>query len=105
MTLDPVDRLTIIHVDFEAGGTFTCGACGAGGRKAYDTKHKEWRHLDFLGHRTFLRGPSPRVKCASCGIRQAELPWARSRQRLTLPFEEMVVSLAREMPVRAVASS
>ena len=31
------------------------------------------------------------------------LPWARERQRLTLPFEEMVVSLAREMPVRAVA--
>lgn len=103
VSADPVDRLILIHLDFEAGGTFTCGACGTGRCKAYDTVPKQWRHLDFLGYRTFLYGPSPRVDCSSCGIRQALLPWARERQRLTLPFEEMVVSLAREMPVRAVA--
>lgn len=100
---DGESRLLLIHLDFEAGGTFTCGACGAVGCKAYDTTLKRWRHLDFLGYRAFLQGPSPRVDCSSCGIRQALLPWARERQRLTLPFEEMVVSLAREMPVRAVA--
>ena len=47
--------------------------------------------------------PSPRVECPSCGVRQAELPWARVRRRLTRGFEEYVAMLAREMPVRAVA--
>ena len=32
-----------------------------------------------------------------------ESPWARRRLKLTLPFEEMVVSLAREMPIGAVS--
>ncbi len=100
---DPVKRLMIIHLDFVAGGTFTCGTCGVGGCKAYDTRVKKWRHLDFFGYRTFLQGPSPRVDCATCGVRQAELTWARRRQGFTLRFEEMVLSLAREMSVRTVA--
>ncbi|MYA65032.1 MAG: transposase family protein [Gemmatimonadetes bacterium] len=36
-------------------------------------------------------------------IKQAALPWARRRQRLTLAFEEVVVSLVQEMPIRAVS--
>ena len=60
-------------------------------------------HLDSFGCRTFLQGLSPRVACPSCGVRQVVVPWARSRQRLTLPFEAMVVELAREMPIRAVS--
>ena len=100
---DEESRMLLIHLDFEPGGTFTCGSCGTAGCKAYDTVRKQWRHLDFFGYRTFLHGLSPRVECPSCGIRQAVLPWARRRQRLTLSFEEMVVSLAREMPIRAVA--
>ena len=58
---------------------------------------------DFLGYRTILQAPSPRVDCPACGVRQAELPWTRPSRKLTLPFEEFVVDLAREMPVRAVA--
>lgn len=98
----PNDRL-LIHLDFVTGATFHCGSCGAAGRKAYDTAFKEWRHLDFLGHQTFLCGPSPRVDCPTCGIRQAKLPWARRWQRLTVPFEELVVTMAREMPMVAVS--
>ena len=30
-------------------------------------------------------------------------PWTRPNRKLTLPFEQFVVDLAREMPVRAVA--
>ena len=100
---DDESKTLLVHLDFEKGGTFTCGGCGTAGCKAYDTYRKRWRHLDFFRCRTFLQAPSPRVACPSCGIKQAALPWARRRQRLTLAFEEMVVSLAREMPVRAVS--
>ncbi len=103
ISFDHERRMLLIHLDFEAGGTFTCGSCGSGGRKAYDTIPKQWRHLDFLGHRAFLCGPSPRVQCPTCGIRQAVLPWADRRQRLTRSFQEMVVAMAREMPMVAVA--
>ncbi|MYH52659.1 MAG: transposase family protein, partial [Gemmatimonadetes bacterium] len=103
VTLDRANERLLIHLDFETGATFNCGSCGAAGRKAYDTSVKEWRHLDFLGHQAFLCGPSPRVDCPTCGIRQAQLPWARRWQRLTVPFEELVVTMAREMPMVAVS--
>ena len=99
---EPGGRI-LVYLDFESGGTFDCGSCGAEDCKAYDTIRKQWRHLDFFHYQTYLMGLSPRVDCPECGIRQAALPWARSRQRMTLPFEEMVVSLAREMPMRAVS--
>ncbi len=99
---DDTHQSFFVHLEFEEGGTFTCGTCGDPGCKAYDTVHKQWRHLDFFHYQTYLQGPSPRVNCPKCGIRQAELPWARMWQRVTRSFERMVVSLAREMPIRAV---
>lgn len=101
--LDHSSRDLVVHLDFERGGTFTCGACDTTGCKAYDTATKRWRHLDFMRYRTILQVPSPRVECPTCGVRQAVLPWASVRHRLTREFEEYVVKLAREMPVRAVA--
>ena len=100
---DDESRALLVHLNFEKGGTFTCSGCGTVGCKAYDTRPKQWRHLDFFHYRTFLRGISPRVVCPTCGIRQAVVPWARGRQGLTLAFEGMVVSLVKEMPIRAVS--
>jgi len=100
---DATKRRLDLHLNFEAGGTFRCGACGTPGCKAYDTVLKRWRHLDFFHYQTFVNAPSPRVECPHCGVRQAHLSWARRRRRLTVPFEEFVVNLAREMPVRAVS--
>ena len=92
-----------VHLNFEVGGSFACGECGTKGCKAYDTARKYWRHLDFLGRPCHLSAPSPRVVCPVCGIRQAALPWARSRKGYTRAFETHVVNLAREMPVRAAS--
>ena len=100
---DAKKRRLNLYLNFETGATFRCGACGTEGCKAYDTVLKRWRHLDFFHYQTFLHAPSPRVECPFCKIRQAHLPWARRRKGLTLPFEEFVVSLAREMPIRAVS--
>ena len=65
--LDHESRELVVHLDFERGGTFTCRTCGTNGCKAYDTAAKRWRHLDFMGYRTILQAPSPRVECPSCG--------------------------------------
>lgn len=100
---DAAKRSLVLHLNYEVGGTFTCAACGTESCKAYDNCIRHWRHLDFWGVETRLSAPSPRVECPLCGVRQSRVPWARGRQRFTLGFEEFVDSLAREMPVRAVA--
>ncbi len=99
---DPKARRLDLHLNFEAGGVFECGGCGDGGCKAYDTAWKRWRHLNFFQHETFLHAPAPRVRCPSCGVRRARVPWARPRSGFTLLFEALVVAMAAQMPVRAV---
>lgn len=100
---DPeVGRLDI-HLNFEVGGTFACGGCGAEGCKAHDTKARSWRHMNFFQHQAYLHAHAPRVRCAACGVRQARLPWARARSGFTLLFEAFVMTLVSEMPVLAAA--
>ena len=100
---DAEARRLDIYLDFEPGGTFECGGCGADGCKAYDTKAKSWRHLDFFQHQAYLHACAPRVSCAACGVRQARLPWARPRSGFTLLFEALVMEMVTETPVNAVA--
>ena len=92
-----------LYLDFEVGGTFQCGTCGRQGCKAYDTTVRQWRHLNFFEHEVVLHAPSPRTSCPSCGVRQAALPWARSRSRFTVHFEALTLGLANRMPLRRMA--
>ena len=100
---DAAERRLDLHLDFEAGGTFDCPSCGRGGCKAHDASPKRWRHLDFFQHRAYLHARVPRVRCPACGVKQAKVPWSEPGSGFTLWFEALVVALAREMPVRAVA--
>ncbi len=93
----------LARLAFTPGSVFPCGSCGTAGCKAYDTHPKEYRHLDFLHHQTILVVSVPRVTCPSCGVRQAELPWARPRTKFTYPFEHRIAELAARMPLRDLA--
>jgi len=92
-----------IHIDFSRGGAFTCPGCGRSGCKAYDTKVKKWRHLNFFEHVTYLHVRTPRIKCPNCGVKVVSVPWAREGSGFTLMFEAFVMVLAKEMPVNAIA--
>ncbi len=100
---DAAERRLDLHLDFEPGGTVDFPSCGRGGCKAHDSSPKRWRHLDFFRHRAYLHARVPRVRCPACGVRRAEVPWAERSSGFTLWFEALVVTLARKMPVRAVA--
>ena len=102
-SLDRERGVFSVHLNFERGGTFACGACGRRDCKAYDTHWKRWRHIDFFEYRTFLYAPSPRVSCPKCGIRQARLGWARARSRFTRGLERHVAAMADDLPVATVA--
>jgi len=94
-----------IYIDFKPGSTFTCPDCGATGAKAYDTKERTWRHLNFFQHETYLHARVPRVECPQgCGIKTVNLPWTRALSGFTALFEALIMVMVREMPVAAVAT-
>ena len=46
----------------------------------------------------------PRGECpGGCPLRQAQVPWARPRSEFTLYFEGLIMVLAQDMPVKAIA--
>lgn len=93
-----------IRIDFPRGSTFSCPECEQANLKAYDTKEKTWRHLNFFQHEAYLTARVPRVRCNKCGIRLVEVPWARSESGFTLLFEAMIMTLAKTMPVNTIAA-
>jgi len=102
--LDRGSKVLTVTLNFERGGTFTCGACARPGCKAYDTMWRKWRHLDCFEYTTIVEAPSPRAKCPGCGVRQARLPWARPKSRFTRALAEFVRTVAAKgVPVISVA--
>lgn len=101
--LDVTKGQLVVYLNFKTGGLFRCATCLTPGCRGYDSRERAWRHLDFLHYQTVLVAPSPRVTCPECGVRQAELPWARPRAKFSWAFEYRVAELARHMPLREVA--
>jgi transposase len=100
-TEDERGRLDI-HIGFARGGELPCPECGAA-CKAYDAEDREWRHLDFFQHVAYLHARVPRVRCLDHGVRRANVPWARPGSGFTLLFEALMLTMAAQMPVAAIA--
>lgn len=59
--------------------------------------------MNFFQHEAYLHARVPRVDCShGCGIKQIDVPWARSGSGFTLLFEALILSYCREMPVNKV---
>jgi len=95
-------KLTI-DIDFPRGSRFACPSCGRADCPVYDVEPKRWRHLNFWQYETLLTTGLPRITCERCGVRQVEVPWARPGSGFTVLFEALVLTLAKEMPVHAMA--
>lgn len=91
-----------IRLDFERGGRFPCPECNVP-CPAHDTRQQRWRHLDFFQHTCHLTARTPRVKCKQHGVLKAHVPWARPGSGFTLLFEALVMALAAQMPMAALA--
>jgi transposase len=100
---DVGERRLELRIDFERGARFPCPECDAPGCPVHDTEQKTWRHLDFFQHQAFLQARVPRVRCPEHGVRLMAVPWARPSSGFTLLFEALIMVLAAEMPVRAIA--
>ena len=91
-----------LQVGTERGELYSCPECGAP-CSAHDFKEKTWRHLNFFQHHCYITAKIPRVHCKTHGVRLIEVPWARPGSGFTLLFEEVALTLVREMPVNAAA--
>jgi transposase len=102
LVLDVEKKRVDIFVDFERGNSFPCPKCGVS-CGVYDTDDRVWRHLDFFNHAAYIHARVPRVSCEEHGVLVVDVPWARVGSKFTLLFETMILSLAREMPVKSTA--
>ena len=91
-----------LSVGTERGTQFQCPKC-AELCPAHDYQQKKWRHLIFFQHHCYITAKVPRIKCAEHGVHLIEIPWARPESGFTLLFEQVALSLVREMPVSAAA--
>lgn len=98
----PADRRLDLYLDFDRGARFGCPTCGAK-CPVHDTVEKEWRHLNFFQYQAYLHARLPRISCEKDGVLQIDPPCARAGSGFTLLFEAFVLTLAKDMPVLAIA--
>lgn len=91
-----------LEVKAERGSKYACPECGQL-CKAHDFQDKTWRHLNFFQHHCYIHASVPRVKCPEHGVKLIDVPWARKGSAFTLLFEQVALTLVREMPVNAAA--
>jgi transposase len=91
-----------LEVEAARGAHYPCPECAAL-CKAHDFAEFTWRHLNFFQHHCLIKARVPRVKCPEHGLLRITVPWARPGSGFTLLFEQVVMLLAREMPVNAVS--
>jgi transposase len=92
-----------IYLEYPRGSRFRCPECGRDDAPAYDSSDRQWRHLNFFQYKAYLHASVPRVRCAQCGVKTVHLAWSRPGSGFTLLFEAFIMTLAREMPVLALA--
>ena len=99
---NPESKEIHLYIDFPRGTHFSCPTCDKS-CPIHDTSEKTWRHLDFFEHKTYLHARVPRTDCKTHGVLQASLPWSRPNSGFTLLCESLFTTLARSMPVLAIA--
>jgi transposase len=94
-----------IYLDFKKGSVFsyTKDDSEIAGLKAYDTKEKKWRHLNFFEHECYLHARVPRVKLPDGKVKLITTPWEGLSNGFTLLFEALLMQLASAMPLKKVA--
>jgi transposase len=63
--------------------------------KAYDTKQKIWRHMNFFQYQSNLHAKVPRMDLGNGKYRLVSTPWEGLANGFTLLFEAMLMELIR----------
>lgn len=95
-----------IHIDFKRRSTFPSSDPAFEGQyKAYDTKQKTWRHLNFFEHECYLHCRTPRIQPKPGKTELISPPREGKSSGFTLLFEAFALELCRYyMPVLCVSA-
>jgi transposase len=103
---DTAKRQLTIAVDFVAGSRFADPGV-AGEHPVHDTQIKRLRHLNFFQHECYLEVRVPRVRVRvrlpDGSVRPVEPDWVGQLEGFTLPSEALVLTLAQQMTLAAMA--
>ena len=99
---DEPSRVLTVGIDFTAGSRFAVEGA-AGEHSVHDTVTKTYRHLNFFQHECVLEVRTPRVRLPDGSVRLVKPPFAGKLSGFTLLFEALVLMLAPQMPIAAVA--
>jgi transposase len=93
----------VAHVRVRKGASLRCSRCLAKSPR-YDRGEgrRRWRHLDAGVLAVFLEAHAPRVRCRSCGVGVAHVPWADAATGHTHDFDRQVAWAATRMAKTAV---
>ena len=94
-----------IHFDLTCTAKrLACPVCQSADQSVHDRLQRTWQHLHVFQYKAFLHAPVPRVRCDACGkVTQVEVPWARPGSGFTLLMDARVLTLAKKLPVAAIA--
>jgi transposase len=93
-----------VFLEHDDEAALVCPECGERSGR-YDSREREWRHLDTCQFETILVARVPRVRCAEHGVRQVAVPWAEDRSRFTALFEKLVLDWLKEASISAVSEA
>jgi transposase len=95
------DKTHHVTVELEHAGfsKFPCSKCGNLCSVHDHQSSRVWRHLDTCQYETYLKAAVPRVKCGTCGIHKASLPWAQSYSRFSELFECHAIDILQSCQV------
>jgi transposase len=99
---DEASKVLTLGIDFTAGSRFAVDGAGDA-CPAHDTVTKTYRHLNFFQHECVLEVRTPRVKLPDGSVHLVKPPFAGKLSGFTLLFEALVLMLAPQMPLAAVA--
>lgn len=91
-----------VYVEQAPGAEQHCPKCGklcCG----YDSRRRQWRHLDTCQYKTILVADVPRVECEEHGVVTVCVPWAEPGSGFTSLFEALVIDWLKEASTLAVS--
>jgi len=92
-----------ISIDFKPGSVFHYKKDNYDEQgKAYDTKEKQWRHLNFFEHECYLTARVPRIKMSDGTVKLVPMSWEGLNSGFTMLFEALVLELCKAMPINQV---
>lgn len=69
----------------------------------YDSRRRQWQHLDTCQFKTLLVAEVPRIECSEHGVVQIAVPWAEPGSGFTALMEALIIDWLQEASTAAVA--